>query len=93
MNKKFVAILTAVSLMAGAGYAEEVSHGTRDSASNTGVSSGVSTESNRGRPDPFAMPPRPANTIPVPAGRIMSGKELSRAGLKPDDAVMHISVF
>ena len=93
MNKKFVAILTAFSLMAGAAYAEEARHGMRGSASNTGVSSGVLNESNRERPDAFARPDHPANTIPVLAGSIMSSKELGRAGLKPDDIVVHVSVF
>jgi len=93
MNKKLMAILTAVSLMAGAGYAEEASHGTRGSNADSGGGASVSVDNTPERPEPSSGSARPTSTIPVPAGRIMSGKELSRAGLKPDDTVMHISVF
>ena len=93
MNKKFVAILTAVSLMAGAGYAEEASHGTRGSNAGSGGGISVSVDNTPERPEPSSRLARPTNTIPVPAGRIMSNKELRRAGLKPDDVVMHVSVF
>lgn len=92
MNKKFVAILTAVSLMAGAGYAEEASHGTRGSNAGSGGGASASVDNTPERPDWSGSVARAVNTVPVPAGRIMSPKELSRAGLKPDD-VVHVSVF
>ena len=93
MNKKFVAILTAVSLMAGAGYAEEASHGTRGSNAGSGGGASASVDNTPERPDRSDSVAPATNTIPVPAGRIMSSKELGRAGLSPDDVVMHVSVF
>lgn len=93
MNKKFVAILTAVSLMAGAGYAEEASHGTRGSNAGSGGGASASVDNMPERPDWSGSFARAVNTVPVPAGRIMSPKELNRAGLSPDDVVMHVSVF
>jgi hypothetical protein len=78
--------------MAGAGYAEEASHGTRGSNAGSGGGASASVDNTPERPDWSGSVARAVNTVPVPAGRIMSPKELSRAGLKPDD-VVHVSVF
>lgn len=92
MKNIFVAALTVASIVAGFAHAEEASHGTRGSQSDTGGGS-VSANDPAEKPEPFASSTSLTNTIPVPAGRIMSNTELNRAGLKPDDVIMHVSVF
>lgn len=92
MKNIFVAALTVASITASFAYAEETSHGTRGSQSGTGGDH--SSENNTAeKPDPISGSASPTRTMPVPAGRIMSPKELNKAGLKPDDVIMHVSVF
>jgi hypothetical protein len=93
MRTLFMSVLAAASITASVGYAEEGSHSTRGSNPNAGGGISVSVDNTPERPEPSSRLARPTNTIPVPAGRIMSNKELRRAGLKPDDVVMHVSVF
>ena len=93
MKNTFVAALIVASIVAGFAHAEEASHGTRGSQSNTGGGRSVSANDPAEKPEPFASSTSLTNTIPVPAGRIMSNTELNRAGLKPDDVIMHVSVF
>ena len=93
MKNTFVAALTVASIVAGFAHAEEASHGTRGSQSDTGGGRSVSANDPAEKPEPFVNSTSLTNTIPVPAGRIMSDTELSRAGLKPDDVIMHVSVF
>ena len=92
MKNTFVAALMVASIVAGFANAEETSHGTRESQSGTGGDhSSVSDTAEK--PEPISGSASPKSTIPVPAGRVMSPTELNRAGLKPDDVIMHVSVF
>lgn len=93
MKNLFLSVLTVVGITAGFGYAEEANHSTRGSNSSTGGGASVSVDNTPERPDWSDSAARAVTTIPVPAGRIMSSKELGRAGLSPDDVVMHVSVF
>lgn len=92
MKNIFVAALTVASIVAGFAHAEEASHGTRGSQSGTGGDHS-SVNNTAEKPEPISGSVSPRSTIPVPAGRIMSSKELNKAGLKPDDVIMHVSVF
>lgn len=92
MKNIFVAALAVASFTASFANAEEASHGTRGSQSGHGGDHS-SVNSTAEKPDPISGVASPTSTIPVPAGRIMSTKELNRAGLKPDDVIMHVSVF
>lgn len=93
MKNIFVAALTVASIVAGFAHAEEASHGTRESQSDTGGERSVSANDPAEKPEPISGSASPTRTIPVPAGRVMSPTELNRAGLKPDDVIMHVSVF
>lgn len=92
MKNIFVAALTVASIVAGFAHAEEASHGTRGSQSGTGGDHS-SVNNTAEKPEPISGFASPTRTIPVPAGRVMSPAELNRAGLKPDDVIMHVSVF
>lgn len=91
MKAQIIALSAFVTLAAGVGYAEEASHDTRQS--NTGSTVSSTSEPSRERPDPFVLPRAADNSIPVRAGRILSAKELQRAGLNKDDVLPHVSVF
>ena len=92
MKNIFVAALTVASIVAGFAHAEEASHSTRGSQSGIGGDHS-SVNDTAEKPEPISGSASPTSTMPVPAGRIMSPKELNRAGLKPDDVIMHVSVF
>lgn len=92
MKNTFVAALTVASIVAGFAHAEEASHSTRGSQSGIGGDHS-SVNDTAEKPEPISGSASPTSTMPVPAGRIMSPKELNRAGLKPDDVIMHVSVF
>ena len=93
MRNLFMSVLAVASITAGFGYAEEANHSTRGSNTNSGGGASASVDNTPERPDWSDSVARATNTIPVPAGRIMSSKELGRAGLSPDDVVRHVSVF
>ena len=92
MKNTFMAALTVASLVAGFAHAEEASHSTRGSQSGIGGDHS-SVNDTAEKPEPISGSASPTRTIPVPAGRVMSPTELNRAGLKPDDVIMHVSVF
>ena len=92
MKNLFVAALTVASIVAGFAHAEEASHSTRGSQSGIGgYHSSVNDPAEK--PEPSFGSVSPKSTIPVPAERIMSDKEMNTAGLKPGDVIMHVSVF
>ena len=93
MRNLFMSVLAAASITAGFGYVEEANHSTRGSNTNSGGGASASVDNTPERPDRSDSVAPATNTIPVPAGRIMSSRELGRAGLSPDDVVMHVSVF
>ena len=91
MKNIFVAALAVASFTASFASAEETSHGTKGSQSGTGGDHS-SVNNAAEKPDPVSGSVSPTSTMPVSAGRIMSPKELNKAGLKPDDVIMHVSV-
>lgn len=93
MRPYLVIATAALGLLTAPALAEERTPDTGITGSAGTETQSASADSGPERPDLFRPSARPARVMSVPAGRIMSSRELTRAGLDADDMVEHLSRF